>query len=55
MVVVDLLRDRMVERPEAELDADRRLPYATRRLALRQAWSARENQLLALFAQDDNH
>jgi hypothetical protein len=52
-VVVDLLQDRMVETVELELDADRRLPYSTRRLALRGALAERESQLQSLFAQTD--
>jgi hypothetical protein len=47
---VDLLRDRMVERPEVELDSDRRLPYAARKQAFRDAYQARKSQLQALFA-----
>jgi hypothetical protein len=51
---IDLLRDRMIEHQDVELDADRRLPYARSRRALRNSYAARRTQLQALFAQPVN-
>jgi hypothetical protein len=53
-VFLDLLRDRMIEIGEGELDAERRLPYNVRYRALRNAYSERRDQLRALFAQPDD-
>jgi hypothetical protein len=52
-IFVDLLQDRMIEQAEIDLDADRRLPYPSRRKALRDAYAARKTQLQALFAAGD--
>lgn len=51
--VVDLLRDRMIERDELDLDVNRRWPYSRRKKSLYDAWKRRETQLLAQFAAGD--
>ena len=53
-VFLDLLRDRMIEIGEGELDSERRLPYNVRYRALRTAHNERRDQLRALFAQPDD-
>jgi hypothetical protein len=50
-LVLDLLQDRMIEYADLELDAERHLPYARRRRALRDAFSRRRDQLRSLFGQ----
>ena len=52
-VLLDLLRDRMIETASIELDADRRLPYERRRQALREAYTGRQDQLRALFGRPE--
>jgi hypothetical protein len=52
-VLLDLLRDRMIETASIELDTDRRLPYARRRQALREAFTARSDQLRAMFGRPE--
>jgi hypothetical protein len=50
LVVVDLIKDRMVEEADVVVNPKRRLPYANRSAALKNAYAARLSQLQALFA-----
>ncbi len=45
--VIDLIKDRLVETFELEADAERRIPYETRRLALREALRRRMREVTA--------
>jgi hypothetical protein len=48
-LVVDLLRDRLVEEDEIPISTERRLPYEARRIALERAYSRQEGTLQGLF------
>jgi hypothetical protein len=52
-VVLDLMKDRMVESAAIRLTNDRRLPYSRRAAALRSAFTRRRDQLHALFGEDE--
>lgn len=47
--VIDLLRDRMSERVDINLDGYRRLSSAGRRAAVREAWERRSAELMRMF------
>jgi hypothetical protein len=54
LIVVDLIKDRMVEEADVVVNPKRRLPYANRSTALKAAYAARLTQLQALFGTGSN-
>ena len=53
LLIVDLLKDRMVEEIEVRLNTRRRLPYNARARALVEAYNTREAQLQSLFGRPE--
>lgn len=47
--VIDLLHYRLVEKDDIELDEHRRMPYASRRAAVHNAWNRHRNGITQLF------
>lgn len=52
--VIDLLKDRMIEIRDVELDADRRVPYGSRLSALRDACRSRQQELRRMFGDESD-
>jgi hypothetical protein len=48
-LVVDLLRDRLIEEAEISVNTKRRLPYSERHAALEAAYARQDSQLISLF------